>query len=286
MKRFKIGGVPEHFNLPWRLAIEEGKFKAAGIELHWSDMTGGTGQMIKGLQAGSLDIAVLLTEGITRAILKGLDAKIISVYVQSPLCWGIHVPVDQSIKALKDLDGATFAISREGSGSHLMSYVLAQREGWESSSLSFDVVGDVYGGLWALSNGEADGFLWEKYTTQPFVDQAKCKRIGEVYTPWPCFVIAVRNEVLQSDEALLNVILSIVQERAAQLKQAADSPEVLAWRYALKKDEVAAWLSQTEWSNSPNMDTAQLKNTVDTLLELNLISAEEATDWPTKLLGK
>lgn len=286
MKRFKIGGVPEHFNLPWRLAIEEGKFKAAGIELHWSDMTGGTGQMIKGLQAGSLDIAVLLTEGITRAILKGLDAKIISVYVQSPLCWGIHVPVDQSIKALKDLDGATFAISREGSGSHLMSYVLAQREGWESSSLSFDVVGDVYGGLWALSNGEADGFLWEKYTTQPFVDQAKCKRIGEVYTPWPCFVIAVRNEVLQSDEALLNVILSIVQERAAQLKQAADSPEVLAWRYALKKDEVAAWLSQTEWSNSPNMDTAQLKNTVDTLLELDLISAEEATDWPTKLLGK
>ena len=286
MKRFKIGGVPEHFNLPWRLAIEEGKFKAAGIELHWSDMTGGTGQMIKGLQAGSLDIAVLLTEGITRAILKGLDAKIISVYVQSPLCWGIHVPVDQSIKEIKDLDGATFAISREGSGSHLMSYVLAQREGWESSSLSFDVVGDVYGGLWALSNGEADGFLWEKYTTQPFVDQAKCKRIGEVYTPWPCFVIAVRNEVLQSDEALLNVILSIVQERAAQLKQAADSPEVLAWRYALKKDEVAAWLSQTEWSNSPNMDTAQLKNTVDTLLELDLICAEEATDWPTKLLGK
>ena len=285
MKRFKIGGVPEHFNLPWRLAIEEGKFKAAGIELHWSDMTGGTGQMIKGLQAGSLDIAVLLTEGITRAILKGLDAKIISVYVQSPLCWGIHVPVDQSIKALKDLDGATFAISREGSGSHLMSYVLAQREGWESSSLSFDVVGDVYGGLWALSNGEADGFLWEKYTTQPFVDQAKCKRIGEVYTPWPCFVIAVRNEVLQSEEALLNVILSIVQERAAQLKQAADSPEVLAWRYALKKDEVAAWLRETEWSNSPNMDTAQLKNTVDTLLELDLISAEEAKEWPAKLLG-
>ena len=67
MKRLKIGGVPEHFNLPWRLAIEEGKFKEAGIELHWSDMTGGTGQMVKGLQAGTLDIAVLLTEGITRA---------------------------------------------------------------------------------------------------------------------------------------------------------------------------------------------------------------------------
>lgn len=285
MKRFKIGGVPEHFNLPWRLAIEEGKFKAADIELHWSDMTGGTGQMIKGLQAGSLDIAVLLTEGITRAILKGLDAKIIAVYVQSPLCWGIHVPVNQSIQELKDLDSATFAISREGSGSHLMSYVLAQREGWESSSLSFEVVGDVYGGLWALSHGEANGFLWEKYTTQPFVDQAKCKRIGEVYTPWPCFVIAVRNEVLQSDEALLKMVLSIVQARAAQLKQAPDSPEVLAWRYALKKDEVAAWLSETEWSNSSVLESTELQKTVETLLELELISSEEAKDWPTKLLG-
>jgi sulfonate transport system substrate-binding protein len=285
MKRFKIGGVPEHFNLPWRLAIEEGKFKAAGIELHWSDMTGGTGQMIKGLQAGSLDIAVLLTEGITRAILKGLDAKIIAVYVQSPLCWGIHVPVNQSIQELKDLDSATFAISREGSGSHLMSYVLAQREGWESSSLSFEVVGDVYGGLWALSHGEANGFLWEKYTTQPFVDQAKCKRIGEVYTPWPCFVIAVRNEVLQSDEALLKMVLSIVQARAAQLKQALDSPEVLAWRYALKKDEVAAWLSETEWSNSSVLESSELQKTVETLLELELISPDEAKDWPTKLLG-
>ena len=34
MKRFKIGGVPEHFNLPWRLAIEEGKFRELDVELH------------------------------------------------------------------------------------------------------------------------------------------------------------------------------------------------------------------------------------------------------------
>ena len=46
----KIGGVPEHFNLPWRMAIEEGRFREAGIQLHWSDMGGGTGQMIRGLE--------------------------------------------------------------------------------------------------------------------------------------------------------------------------------------------------------------------------------------------
>ena len=183
MKRFKIGGVPEHFNLPWRNAIEEGAFQSLGLELHWSDMTGGTGQMIKGLQAGSIDIAVLLTEGITRAILQGLDAKILNVYVASPLCWGLHVPVDQSIKEVRDLDGKTFAISREGSGSHLMAYVKARQEKWNLDELKFNVVGDVYGGIWALNNGEAQGFLWEKFTTSPFVDQGKCRLLDEVLTP-------------------------------------------------------------------------------------------------------
>jgi ABC-type nitrate/sulfonate/bicarbonate transport system substrate-binding protein len=283
MKRFKIGGVPEHFNLPWRLAIEEGRFKNANIELHWSDMTGGTGQMIKGLQAGTIDIAVLLTEGITRAILKGLEAKIIAVYVQSPLCWGIHVPADNSVLHVNDLDGATFAISREGSGSHLMSYVLAQREGWEPEALAFNVVGDIYGGLWALNHGEAQAFLWEKYTTQPFVDQLKCKRIGEVYTPWPCFVIAVRNEVLKAEEALLTEIIKVVQQRATQLKVAEDAAEVLAWRYALKKDQVEAWLRQTEWSVKPKINHTDLEKTVEMLLELGLVNQQEAKDWQEKL---
>ena len=32
----KVGGVPEHFNYPWRLAIEEGLFREEGLSLHWS----------------------------------------------------------------------------------------------------------------------------------------------------------------------------------------------------------------------------------------------------------
>ena len=71
----KIGGVPEHFNLPWRLAIEEGKMRDIGLDLHWSDMSGGTGQMIRGLETGSIDIAVLLTEGITKAILQNSNVN-------------------------------------------------------------------------------------------------------------------------------------------------------------------------------------------------------------------
>ena len=114
MLKLKIGGVPEHFNLPWKLAIEESRFREKNIYLHWEDIAGGTGQMIRGLENGSIDIAVLLTEGITKAILDGLDAKIIQVYVTTPLRWGIHVPKNSGIQKKEDLINGTFAISRSG----------------------------------------------------------------------------------------------------------------------------------------------------------------------------
>ena len=41
----KIGGVTEHFNLPWNLAVEKGKFAEAGVDLNWKFFAGGTGVM-------------------------------------------------------------------------------------------------------------------------------------------------------------------------------------------------------------------------------------------------
>ena len=285
MKRFKIGGVPEHFNLPWRLAIEEGKFKDIDVELHWSDMTGGTGQMIKGLQTGSIDIAVLLTEGITKSILDGLDARILTVYVTTPLHWGIHVPYNSDITKVDQLQGQTFAISREGSGSHLMAYVKAFQEGWDINKLKFNVVGDVYGGLWALQNDQAQGFLWEKYTTFPFTEQKKCRYIDEVVTPWPCFVIAVREEVLDKDKELLQKISSIANQRGLELKNNVQAAEIISWRYNLRLSQVQNWLIETNWNYENQRFEGSFKTVIDYLLKLNLINSEQAENWEEKLFA-
>src|SRR5690606_32153000 len=134
----------EHFNLPWRLAIEEGHFNFLEKKILWEDQPMGTGQMVQKLKSGELDMAVLLTEGVIKAILEdGLDAAILQVYVSSPLRWGIHVPFKSDIKTFDDLKGKTFAISRNGSGSHLMTYVKADYEGWDLSTMDFKVIGDI-----------------------------------------------------------------------------------------------------------------------------------------------
>lgn len=279
----KIGGVPEHFNLPWRLAIEEGKFLDAGMHLHWCDMSGGTGQMIKGLQTGSLDVAVLLTEGITKAILQGLDAKIIQVYVTTPLHWGVHVPFHSDIKNVDQLEGQTFAISREGSGSHLMAYVKANQEGWDPEQLKFNVIGDVYGGLWALEHDEAQAFLWEKYTTFPYTEQGKCRYIDEVITPWPCFVIAVRNEVLEAHGEKLTEMCEIVNKRAQEMKKAEQTVEIISWRYNLRSGQVANWLVETDWNYQGIEYPLAFEKVVSYLLKLKLISPEESDSWRKKL---
>ena len=98
MLGLKVGGVPEHFNLPWRMAIEEGKFRDEGIQLHWSDMGGGTGQMIRGLENETLDVAILLTEGGTRAILTRIGCENHSGLCEYSIHWGIHVPYKSDIK--------------------------------------------------------------------------------------------------------------------------------------------------------------------------------------------
>lgn len=283
MKRFKIGGVPEHFNLPWKLAIEERKLVDLGVELHWSDMTGGTGQMIKGLQTGTLDIAVLLTEGITKSILQGLNAKIMTVYVTTPLHWGIHVPYNSEIQTINQLENQIFAISREGSGSHLMTYVKARQENWNLKDLKFNVVGDVYGGLWALENNQAQGFLWEKYTTYPFTEQKKCRYIEEVVTPWPCFVIAVRSELLEENEVLLRTVFERVHQEAKALKENPNAAEIIAWRYNLKLEQTKSWLQETDWNYDNLLMKDSIENVVNTLESLELITAEEKENWEEKL---
>lgn len=283
MVRFKIGGVPEHFNLPWRLAIEEGRFRKEGIEMHWSDMGGGTGQMIRGLENKSIDVAVLLTEGITKAILQGLDARIIQVYVTSPLHWGIHVPYNSDIDSVDKLENKVFAISREGSGSHLMAYVRADQEGWDVSKLQFNIVGDVYGGLWALENNEAQAFLWEKYTTHPFTEQKKCRYIDEVVTPWPCFVIAARKEIIDEHPDALKTMCAIVNQRAKELKENESAADLISWRYNLRYGQVQNWLNETDWNYNGIEYPLAFEKTVSYLLKLNLINQEEADNWRSKL---
>lgn len=239
--------------------------------------------MIRGLEAGTLDIAIVLTEGITKAILQGLPAKIIQPYIATPLHWGVHVPFRSDISKISDLENQTFAISREGSGSHIMAYIIADMNSWDLSKLKFNIVGDIYGMLWALENSKAQVFLWERFTTAPFVEQKKCKRIDEVVTPWPCFVIAVRKEIAEKHPDQLLDICSVINSLTLKVKNDPKAVEAISWRYNLNLEDTKHWFAETDWNYNGKKIASSFATVVDYLTKVKLLNYEETLDWEKRL---
>jgi ABC-type nitrate/sulfonate/bicarbonate transport system substrate-binding protein len=271
MKKVNIGGVPEHFNLAWYLTLKDGEYKEQDINLRWHDYAGGTGAMCKGLRNGDIDIAVILTEGIIKDIIDGNPSKIVQTFVQTPLNWGIHVANDSKYKTVEDLKGTKAAISRYGSGSHLMAYINAENNNWDlEKDLNFEVIKNLEGAVEGLSNGIADYFLWEKFTTKPIVDNGIFRRIGNCPSPWPCFVIAVRNEFIENHSQELNVILEIINNTTEDFKNIPSIDKTIANRYEQQLEDVQEWLSITEWSQEL-IDKKTVMNVQKELFALHII---------------
>jgi ABC-type nitrate/sulfonate/bicarbonate transport system substrate-binding protein len=281
LRTLNVGGVPEHFNLPWHLALEGGAFAERGLDLRWQDYPGGTGALNKDLRSGALDVAVLLTEGIVADICKGNPSVIIAPYVVSPLIWGIHVPAGSGFQTVAELDGKRFAISRYGSGSHLMAFVHARQLGWHPEALELVLVGDLNGAREAFRQGAADAFMWEKAMTQPLVDKGEFRRVGECPTPWPSFVIAARRDILEERRHDLQGMLAVIGRAARAFKQNPDAIRLVSDRYGIKPEDVAAWFAHTRWAGLTGDDLTEnvLQHVMQTLLDLHLI--DEAADVNT-----
>jgi len=271
MKTIKIAGVPEHFNLPWHLSLENKEFESQNINLQWTNVPEGTGKMCQMLRNGETDIAVILSEGIVKDIVGGNPSKIVQVYVDSPLIWGIHVAAKSDYKTLADIENTKVAISRLGSGSQLMAYVNANNQGWKTDNLQFEIVNTIDGAVEALTNGTADYFMWERFMTKPLVDNGIFRRIADCPTPWPCFVIAVRDEVLENEPETIQKILNIINKMTAQFKSITGIDTILALEYNQKIADIQEWLSLTEWSQK-QLTEEMLNNIQKQLLELKIIN--------------
>ena len=269
--QLRVGGVPEHFNLPWHLAMESGRLDASGATVVWSDQPGGTGEMTAALAYDRLDMIVALTEGLTAAIANGLAARMLRLYTSSPLQWGVHVAGPSPLDAAS-LAGARFAISRFGSGSHLMAHVLADRLGLAINDDSFVPVGDLDGARQALGGGTAEVFMWDRFMTSPLVASGEFRRIDVQPTPWPAFTVAVADRVLaRHGRAGLDAVLDEVAAQAETFVTRPDAVELVAGRYGLELVEAQAWLDVTEFADVPQIDPTIVVAVEQRLVDLRII---------------
>jgi ABC-type nitrate/sulfonate/bicarbonate transport system substrate-binding protein len=252
----KIGGVPEHFNLPWIQAFEQNKTHALGAEISWNFFPGGTGAMTQALSNGTLDVAILLTEGYLAAYQKGLDAKIIQCYIESPLQWGIysnkksHVVFDATTK---------IAISRKGSGSHLMPLIHAQQQGVNLQDDQFKVVHHLDDGIQSLSE-DCDYFYWEKWMTQPFVEKGLVNKVGEFSAPWSGFLVVATQTCIDQNSAILIKMIDMIQQQVRDFVADDNSPKLIEKKFHLNLAEAKNWIGQQKWNLNHDISKLGLQN--------------------------
>lgn len=203
MAPLRVGFVPEHFSTPLEFAK-----KHYGLDAKLLPFPSGTGHMVTALQSGEIDIGVGLTEGWIAALGKAQAAKedagfrVVGTYVETPLCWAISSGARRDeLTGVKDLKGGKVGVSRIGSGSYVMSFVLADQQGWLDASsgkppFSIEVLNTFANLRDGVNNGTADFFMWEHFTSKRYYDNGEIKRIGEIYTPWSSWKIVAVNDLL------------------------------------------------------------------------------------------
>ncbi|KAG2171457.1 hypothetical protein INT43_009118 [Umbelopsis isabellina] len=277
----KIGYVPEHFSTPLLMSRDNGYFKEAGVDVELVCCPGGTGEMTSKLKDGTINVAVALTEGLTAGIANGQDwYKIVGTYVSAPLCWALSAGANSKHNSVETLNHTDVAISRFGSGSHIMAFVLADQQGWlksdskENPPFTFSALSNFKAMRDAVNAGTSDFFMWETFTTKPYHDSGEIKRIGQITPPWPAFCFAASTSLLDSDEQGLQKTLETINKATKLFMEQKDkeSVEHIVRVLDYQEADVREWFKTVSYeSNLRDVSRKALDTTVETLIKAGVI---------------
>ena len=254
----------EHFCTPLYFAQ-----KYFGLSASLVPFPSGTGHMITSLQSDEIDIGIGLTEGWVAGLAKGGNKagfKIVGTYVETPLRWAISTGTRREINGVEELKDKKMGISRIGSGSYVMGFVLADTRGWLDTpgKAPFEVVPlQTFAKLReAVNNGEADFFMWEHFTSKRYYDSGEIKNIGEIYTPWSSWKIVAQNE---KDERLKDMFDKIDKGIEYFEKHRDEAVEYISTQLDYSAEDAREWLKTVEFAT----DAMVVKQeTIDKTIEI------------------
>ena len=157
-----------------------------------------------------------------------------------------------------------------------MAYINAQNNNWDlEKDLNFEVIKNLDGAVKGLTDGVADYFMWEHFTTKPLVDRGVFRRIADCPTPWPCFVIAVRDEILANNLEDVKKVLNIINAETLLFKQKNEIGAILATRYQQKIEDIKEWLKITEWNAGKPITQNLIARIQNKMISLNVLDEKK-----------
>jgi nicotinate-nucleotide pyrophosphorylase (carboxylating) len=231
-----VGGVPEHFNYP---------LFSGGDAFTFHPMSGGTGEMLKCVEDDKLDLAIILTEG---AVCNSNQLDIVSVFVKSPIHWGI-------VRKNDDVKSRVFAVSRINSGSHTMAKMMFD----SSDEFVFHEKGNILNMVQSVRDGESDSLLWEKAMVSKHLG-LDLGIHGYVSGKWPALVIVKKKgKVICNLESCIRELF----DKMEWFMRTQPSSEMSAY-FGISEDVIDRWFSDVIYATPfEKLDDDVLGNILD-----------------------
>ncbi|KAF1812293.1 uracil-DNA glycosylase-like protein [Eremomyces bilateralis CBS 781.70] len=282
--KLRIGYVPEHFSTPLHFAQ-----KHYGLDASLIPFPSGTGHMVESLKAKDIDIGMGLTEGWVAGLGKAgspgppFPFKIVGTYVSTPLSWAISTGKGRKgeFKAKlggdesSALQGKKMGVSRIGSGSYVMGYVLADTRGWLRHTTSpFEVIpADNFQGLRdAVNSGKADFFMWEHYTSNRYYEQGAIENIGWIDTPWSSWKIVAADP----EDWRLGDFAKRLNKGVEHFNQnGEEAVEYISTQLDYSAADARAWMKTVEFpTDVRKVDQRVIRLTIDLLAKAGVIEKD------------
>ena len=238
----------------------------------------GTGQIMAAFANGEIDVSIALTESLLAGITKGQDSfKFIGTYIESPLNWAVITGVNAPYNSIADLEGTCFGISRAGSGSEVMANVMALEQQWKKQP-TFQINDNFKKLRQSVNDGDTSAFMWEWFTTLPYVKSGEVKFIGNQLTPWPSWSIVAGVAV---DSAKLRTFVDSLDHAVRQFDQGRQSGQAVDYvhkTFGYDKEDVQKWIQGVTYSQQhlSTVKKSVVTHTLDTLVNAHVI---EKRDW-------
>jgi hypothetical protein len=169
-----------------------------------------------------------------------------------------------------------------------MSFVLSQQQGWAVESLRPVVLGPFAGlrdGVTSSTaslneNDKAEFFMWEHFTTKPYFQPSvpsstappPLKKIGEIYTPWPSWLIVASTKTFPSPEKdeILQSLFDLLDKGIVGFESKPDEVVRLLgtgdFGCTYAEDDAREWMKATRFvKTTKGLSSEIVKNTVDVL---------------------
>lgn len=119
----------------------------------------------------------------------------------------------------------------------------------------------------------SDAFMWEVFTSKKYYDNGEIKKIGQIYTPWPSWVVTASTDAIASKTPALAGFLKSVNEGIEYFNAHPDEAiQYIAANLDYSAEDAAAWLKTVTFvEDTTKVDPEVVKKTISILQAANVL---------------